>query len=686
MTLPHSLFDAAAMTHRRETYYAFVRSLGERVFKQDGTYQPSTEPDGRIAYWILPAFLHSNKIDEREFGLAAYSAGAGWKSYDIFMTSCIAAHLVRHGKDMGPELRLRSEEHLARFTAAGDGKLPSANVYDYMFHGYNDNMPSMATRTMIFAGDVLGRREFTDAGLFNLEGLCAHFERRGMLSEFTSATYTPITLCSLLDIAECTPNPDARDMARACTDRILIDLLGHWHWETGTTGGTMSRSYTVDHMETLSILNAYMWYVSGSAMTINPMEALVDPSYKAPMHHGRNMAFNLAQFVEVMNASHATVNPSIRQFGQSAKKYPYTMLASADWSDSGPLGGSRGVQTRSYQLAESWLATSSTNNMGGNAGQTLVLHGALATKSHAQSWRDRVAFWPRLVADAPDHGMPSRPSVSPHAGDLKGPGQESNDPFDPNAESDHVTDWARYHTVQKNGSAMLVGAVAPNLDGRDVSSLIFGLYFTNYGPAPDEIFEDQRALTSWIGDAAPRSWQFLRYGDAYIGVRMTAMVHGAARTIRRALRHGYMRIEAAIIEGAPQKIDQAFREWTEFGCLIEVGSKSDSRSFADFRQAVLTTKWEYNHGFYRNSRALTRNGELQIIDSILAGTSRFIAIDGMIEPETKLQATGLDPILTRVFPDGRRVVQRRTLFRPHCAATPFYNRKSQVLEADIPRQ
>ena len=165
--------------------------------------------------------LSSPNPAEREFGRTVYRMGAGWKAFERSTTSCVAANLVRHGNDLDPELRQRSEDHLARFTVAGDGRLPSAGVYDYMFHGYNDNMPAMATRTMILAGDVLGRPDFTDNGLFYLEGLCAHFHRRGLLSEHTSATYTPISLCSLLDIAECSTNREARDMAQACADRIL---------------------------------------------------------------------------------------------------------------------------------------------------------------------------------------------------------------------------------------------------------------------------------------------------------------------------------------------------------------------------------------------------------------------------------------------------------------------------------
>ncbi len=676
------LFQPAAMQARREAYFDFVRRHAAEVFKPDGTYQPTTEADGRIAYWILPAFLESEKAEDREFGHRIYSAAAGWNGFDIFMTSCVAAHLSRHGSALTPELRRRSEEHLSRFTVAGNGRLPSSGVYDYMFHGYNDNMPGMATRTLVLAGDLLGRAEFTDQGLFNLEGLCAHFQRRGLSSEHTSATYSPICLCSLLDIAECTTHAGAREMAQACADRILLDLLGHWHAGTGSTGGTMSRAYTTDITETLSVLNAYMWYASGHPMTLDPREALSDPGYDAPMHHGRNRAFNLSQFVEVMNASHRGVRADLLAHVRKPRPYPYSIRATADWSDSGPYGGCRVTQTRSFQQPLWWLATSSANNTGGMAGQNLVLHGAFAAVPEPAGWRDRIAFWPRLVADGPDHGEPVQPGASPHAGALKDEKRDAGATFDPLAESDHVTDVGRYHTVQKEGSAMLVGDLSPDLDGRDLSRLVFAVYFSTRNRRPDEAFENDKPLAQWEGEAAPGSWQFLRYGDVYMGVRLAAGVHGAVCPVRRSLKQGYLRVETALIEGGARRIDRDLRAMADIGLLVEMGSRGDAGSFADFRRSVLATAWEFHHNFYRCSRALLRAGELQIIDSPLGGTARFLAVDGEVEPETHLAATGLDPAIVRLFADGRRIVQRRTLYRPDCCDSPFYKRPSQILAFD----
>jgi len=670
-----NILDPAGLRGRRAAYFAFVRTQAARMFKPDGTYQPETEPDGRIAYWVLPAFLESADAAEREFGLTIYAAGAGWGAFDVFMTSCVAAHLVRHHRELTPELRRRSEEHLARFTIAGNGRLPSANVYDYMFHGYNDNMPAMATRTMLLAGDVLGRPDFTDAGLFHLESLAAHFHRRGLLSEYTSATYTPICLASLLDIAECAVHKEARELAQACADRVLLDILGHWHWETGSTGGTMARAYTTDVTETLSVLNAYIWYISGHPLTIDPRVALGDAGYDGPMHHGRNRAFNLAQFVEVMNATHAGVKPALVEFARRPRAYPYTIRATADWSDSGGNGGARGVQTRSFQQPQYWLATSSTTNMGGVTGQTLVLHGALAAVPQPASWRDRVSFWTRLIADAPDSGEPTNSDASPHAGAL------AHRQVGPAAESDHVTDWGRYQTVQQGNSAMIVGGIGPDLEGRDVAQLRFGFLATAWHRLPDEIFDNDQPVPAWEGPATPHSWQFLRYGDVYVGVRLSAMMQGVALPVRRALRYGYLRLETPVLEGPPRRIDTALRAWTDFGCLVEIGSRADAGTFAEFRRAVLATAWEFHHNFYRSSRWLARSGELQIVDSVLGGTARFLAMDGAVETETKFAATGLDPALTELFPDGRRVRQRRTLYRPDCVTTPFYDKPGQILES-----
>ena len=168
-------FHADGMRMRRQAWYAYVRSRLGEVFAEDGSYLPASEPDGRIAYWIQPALL--GDATTRAWGRRIYSKGAGWDRFDIFMTSQVAAHLARHGDELGDELVIRSLAHLDAFALRDAGRQPSAAVYDYRFHGYNDNMPAMATRTLLLAADARDRADLREAGMFHLGTLAAQIGR-----------------------------------------------------------------------------------------------------------------------------------------------------------------------------------------------------------------------------------------------------------------------------------------------------------------------------------------------------------------------------------------------------------------------------------------------------------------------------------------------------------------------------
>ncbi|MBI4023847.1 MAG: hypothetical protein HY360_02635 [Verrucomicrobia bacterium] len=645
-------FDSAQMRARKETYYRFARSKAPEVFKPDGAYQPATEKDWRISYWLLPALISSPDPQEREFANVIYAAAPMWDQWDVFTTSSIAANLVRERRYMRPDLIKRSEEHLAKFVVSEGARAPSSGANDYVFHGYNDNMPAMSVRAMILSGEVLGRKGHLDQGLFYLEGLCAHFERRGLLSEYTSGTYTPITLAALMDVAECATTKEAREMALACCNRILLDVFGHWHRGTGTMGGAMSRAYVTDVTATLSCMNALMWYLTGDPLCINPLEALWQPDYGGPIHHGRNFAYNLAQFTEFLTPSYETISPGVREWARAPREHPYEIFATTDSGQAGLLGGVKEIQTRAFHQPLYCLGTASETWFV-QSGQQLTLYGAAACWPKPQSWKDRVAFWHRTQEGALDDG-----DLAP-AGD----GQLT--------EPDLIYDIGQYHVLQKRGSALVLGRIGPKLLDKDVSQLQFNLVFGTFLCPPDEVVEDG-------------PWHFLRFGDVYVGVRMTGMVEEKKMPVRRVVKNKYLRIETPLIEGRTVKITREFLEWCDFGCVFEIAAKDECGSFDNFRAQCRACAWEFYHCFYRNSRYQGRHGELQIIDSVAAGTVRFMAVDGVVEPKIKLAATGLDPKLTQLFPDGRRIRQRRIAYRPNYIGSPFYKIRQHILETDIP--
>ena len=703
-------FEPRPMAARKEAFYAFARRNVRRVFAPDGTLQPETVDDSRVPLWLYPALVSSPEPPQREFANVIYGAAKAWAgrnhltgrrsrggAWDVFNTSLIAANLARHRGQMTDELIQRSEEHLDRYVVRKSRRFASSGSNDHMFQGYNDNMPAMCVRAMLLAGQILNRDDYIDHGLFFLEGLCAHFQRRGLLSEHTSGTYAAVTLTALMDVAELCTHAAAREMAIASANRILLDIFGHWHRGTGAIGGAQARAYTGDLTETFSQINTLMWYFTGDPLCIHPMAALesadwfevLGPGQLAPcssaarekadpfegfMGHGRNFGHSLAQKAELFSpnyrvlsrsgesvvfnvdaASHRvqsrpsgadaastspppTVLPGIRDFARAPREYPYEIYATSDVGQMGPFDGVKEIQTRAFHQPLYALATTSDTY----SGHPATLHAVLARVGKPQSWKDHVTVWHKTINGAPDQGDLKRV----HGGKM---GEEGN-----------VEDVGRYHCLQKGGSALVLGALGPALLDKDVSTLKFSLIFGTFLHLPDEIVEKN-------------DWHFLRFGEVYVGVRMAAMVQEKKMRARRVIKNKYLRIEAPLIENRTVTVDQQLREWMDYGYVFEIASRKECDLFATFCRECLACQWEFYHCAYRNSRYQGRHGELQIIDSVAAGTIRFMAIDGEVEPRVKLAATGLNPKLTQLFPAGRQIKQRRLTYWPDFIGMPLEN-------------
>lgn len=654
--------DPATMAAQKKKYFEFVRSQRLLWFNEDGTYRPDTENDRRVTYWIFPALITSPVQAEREWALEFYKKDPCWGNYNVFTSSGIAANLVREREHLSPEIIRMSEEHLAKFTCVDDGRKPCAGVNDYMFHGYNDNMPAMATRQMIFAGDVLGRQDFTDRGLFNLEGLCGHLQRRGMISEHTSATYTPITITCLMDIAECSTNRDAREMALACGRRVLLDLFGHFHATSGALGGAQSRAYTIDLVGTTSTYNSLMWYLTANPLLVDPTVALSPAKFEGPLHHGGCKSFTAAAHVEVFSASYHLVGDDVIAFARADKTKDYTIRATTDYGSLGNKGLAMSSVTTAFHRKNWYLASNDTGAAW--SGQKTCVQGTVTTRTKPESWRDRVNFW-QYLADGHDYGEPTK--------NFKGETYET----------DHVDNAGEYRTLQKKGTLMSMGLIAPRIGDKEVSDLRYGLIFSSYLRMPDEFFEGNLKLSEWSGAAKNGEWQFLRFADVYLGVRAAGICGGDGSKMgqpivpARVVRHRYLRLELPLVAGKPTMLTPMFRRWADFGLVLEIADREECGSFETFREQCMMGVWECYQQFGRHSRYRGRHGDLYISDSPLDGSVKVMSIDGKTPRPELLEATGLDPKLVELLP--YRVHQRRLLFAPSYPGTPYYPEVGHVI-------
>lgn len=659
-------FHAQGMAQRKQRYFEFIRSHRLDWFTPEGTYRPETENDRRITFWTFPAFVSSGDPEVKEWALSFYAADPAWNEFNIFNSSSIAINLVRERRHLTPELIRRSEEHLARFSYADGGRKPCAAANDFVFQGYNDNMPAMATRQLILAGDILDKPQFTDAGLFRLEALCAHFQRRGLLSEHTSGTYTPVTLTALMDTAECTANTAAREMALACVQRILLDVFAHFHQTTGAIGGVQSRAYTIDLTGSLSCLNTLFWYMVGHPLLIDPVDALSAP-FDGPIHHGGCKAFTGSAHAEIFSPSYHLLHPEIVDYARSLHADEHEVRGTSDYGPCGTIVSTQAMSgTTTAFHRKLWCLASHTSGASWSTQKT-CLQGTIATTATPVSWKDRLNFWEYLTAEE-DYGQ----LVPNHLGQP--------------SEIDHVNNIGDFRTLQKKGSAMSMGLISPSQDGKEFSQLRYGMLFCTNLKMPDQVYEEEEELSAWEGTARQNSWQFLRFDQVYVGLRMTGAFSqdgttpGSIVLPQRLVRNRYLRLELPVVQNTPVRATSAFRWKTHFGCVIEVSDQSECGSFEEFRRQCRQSSWEYFLTFSRNARYCGRNGEFQICDSTSDGTVKMMAMDGAIprQPEL-LEATGLDPRLVQLFPDGKRIRIRRLLYNGDFPGTPFYPVEGLVL-------
>ncbi len=143
------------------------------------------------------------------------------------------------------------------------------------------------------------------------------------------------------------------------------------------------------------------------------------------------------------------------------------------------------------------------------------------------------------------------------------------------------------------------------------------------------------------------------------------------------MKDGYLRLELPVIEGTQVKVHAGISRQPRRRLCAGNGRQESECGFAQFRTECLAATWECYRCFYRNSRYQGRHRELHLVDSIDPEGLRFITLDGVPEEPVFFTATGMDPALTQLFPDGRTVRQRRLVSARSSSAHRFIRRNSR---------
>lgn len=148
--------------------------------------------------------------------------------------------------------------------------------YDKNFRGHNDNHPAMMVFALAIMGEYFEDAHLTQLAWHRLETLRQLKQRRGFPSEYSSPTYTPLSVLSFACLANGTRDEGMRDTAVELERWFWQDLALHYHAPSGTHAGPHCRSYYRDFEGGHTDTNMLLAMVYGKGPLSSTEDAFID--------------------------------------------------------------------------------------------------------------------------------------------------------------------------------------------------------------------------------------------------------------------------------------------------------------------------------------------------------------------------------------------------------------------------
>jgi len=361
----------AGQDERRSRYLSAAASAAQNWYSPEGDWIAETTPaHSRERFWLCfalyegseeqcrlaDAIIRKTEVDTFEDG----------HRFNIF-TSNIAPILYKvHSEKMAEDVR----NILLDLTAEGHHTFPGDRQCDYQFHGYNDNMPAKGTMSLIVGGELIGSEQSMRHGLWQLKQLQDQLTRNGLISEYTSPTYSALTLHAMSSIAEFSGIEEARQRALAIERRLWTDLACHWHPQSRQIAGPHSRAYTRDHIGQMSNVREIVWLLFGEQVSgISAMQLFEEPPWMH-YHHSHDVPFCITSACWYI-AGHYHIGEDLAAL-LLHKPDPFELVATSEHGDSREIGTRRAICS-SYMTSDYSLGTTSISYGGGEQNDTLYV-------------------------------------------------------------------------------------------------------------------------------------------------------------------------------------------------------------------------------------------------------------------------------------------------------------------------
>ncbi|PAW78039.1 MAG: hypothetical protein B9S32_09130 [Verrucomicrobia bacterium Tous-C9LFEB] len=587
---------------RRTAVIARVIELYGEWFDSDGRWISSmTPPDPRETIWGVFSLLQGESTDvalanailhrlEFEHHHPTRTEGEQASLFDIFVTNHTVQLLVEHGEKLEPSVR----EKLEGWARHALADYPGDRQCDYQFHGCNDNMPAKATLGLILAGEYFGDTAAVEHGLWNLRQLRDLLTRRGLLSEYTSPTYLPLSIVNLTEIARHARHPEARDLAAQCVERVWADAIGHFHSPTGTMGGPYSRAYQLDSTGHFSSMGCLLWIALGDRVALRPLDELSRKSIRLVHHHD-----SWISQVGVLSwiASCPLEPPAYLVQWLNGRKYPFHLLASAE------RGFEHSGEVNTTFYAEEDFALGTAEGDGWSELQSEMYFLQFRRNVPLYGIEDlRTVYCRYLIND-------QRP------GDRK---------------EDHMLrSHGIIHTVQDGRVALVLSRPSLSLTETDLHTLKFSIILPEHFAAVEKIEVQDGHV-------------FIQDGPVYLGLRgLNATDLGRKTAVKVEQINHYRIISFFNAEGEIRRFSQEELGLTLNGFVSIVGLRAEE-TWGDFCERVKKTEvLDYHHNGSRTVRCKVGDTILGMSYSVALNRVRYRTINGRLAPRPEWHADGM---------------------------------------------
>ncbi|WP_214629267.1 hypothetical protein [Paenibacillus agaridevorans] len=218
------------------------------------------------------------------------------------------------------------------------------------FVGVNDNFPCIGTAILLVGGELLQRPDLYEKGKVRLGQLKRLLQRRGVTSEFSSPTYTPLQVLAMAEIAELIQDEEMRQLALSCEERMWVEVLGRYHKETSQMAGPYSRAYTVNSDGHSHHARDILYAVLGDALPVNPLNTLFSSpnGQEGEVIHGWPFYMQALSAWQIDTQYHC---PAYLVEWALNRTYPFSFIATTEFSSSTgapPSGMERSGERKDY--------------------------------------------------------------------------------------------------------------------------------------------------------------------------------------------------------------------------------------------------------------------------------------------------------------------------------------------------